>query len=175
MQKKFVWLFCFLVCVVVFHWLITVERETHLTEVISDEDLAIPSIFTEPLPAMDDWSFKESESFFVEYRLQRDRVRGQEIEILKDFIDNPNTSPEGKKKAESQLLLLVDIMEKELLTENLVKAQGHKDAIFFYRDSKAHLVLKSRDISEKQFAQLVEIVSVIAGINMEDVVIIEKP
>ncbi len=66
-------------------------------------------------------------------------------------------------------------MEKELLTENLVKAQGHKDAIFFYRESKAHLVLKSRDISEKQFAQLVEIVSVVAGINMEDVVIIEKP
>ena len=151
MKKKFVWLFCFLFSITVAYWLITVEKETQLTEIISEEELSIPGIFTESLPVVDDWSFKESETFFVEYCLQRDRVRGQEMEILKDFIDNPNTSLEGKKQAETQMLLLVEIMEKELLEENLVKAQGYKDAIFFYRDTKAHLVLKGRDISEKQF------------------------
>ncbi len=175
MQKKAIWLSCLFIVVVVLYWLIIVEKEFEKTEIISDKDLSIPSLFTEITPTIDDWDFEEIDAFFVEYRLQRDRVRGQEMEVLKEFIDNPNTSPDGKKRAEEQLLTLIETMEKELLVENLVKAQGFSDAIFFYKDDNAHLVLKAQDINESQFVRLTELVAGIAKINKENVVIIENP
>ena len=68
---------------------------------------------------------ENSRDFFVEYRLQRDRVRASEIEMLERMIENPNISPEGKKKAEAQLLALTAAMEEELLVENMLKAEGY--------------------------------------------------
>ena len=175
MHRKYVWLTCLLVLVGVLYWLVTVEKEVTQREVTPDSDQVIPSVFSEYEPTLENWQFEEIDAFFVEYRLQRDRVRGQEMEILNDFINNPNTTADGKVRAEEQLLKLVDIMEKELLVENLVKAQGYSDAIFFYKETQAHLVLKAGDLTESQFAQLSEMVSVVAGVNMENIVIIENP
>lgn len=174
MQRKYVWLACLLVLMGVLYWLVTVEKQVLNTEIIPDKGLTIPSVFSEYTPTLDNWQFEEIDAFFVEYRLQRDRVRGQEMEILTEFINNPNTTAAGKEKAEMQLLDLVAIMEKELLVENLVKAQGYSDAIFFYNEEKAHLVLKAEDLTESQFARLSEMISVVAGVNMENVVIIEN-
>ncbi len=174
MQRKYVWLACLLVLFAVLYWLVTVEKEFLKTDIIPDQDVSVPSVFSDYVPTLEDWHFEEIDAFFVEYRLQRDRVRGQEMEVLTEFINNPNTSAEGKATAEKQLLELVATMEKELLVENLVKAQGYSDAIFFYNKEKAHLVLKAADLTESQFVRLSEIVSVLAGINMENVVIIEN-
>ncbi len=175
MQRKYVWLACLLVLVAVLYWLVTVEREVSRRDVTPDQDQSIPSVFSDFVPALEDWQFKEIDAFFVEYRLQRDRVRGQELEILNDFINNPNTTEAGKARAEEQLLRLVDIMEKELLVENLVKAQGYSDAIFFYKEDRAYLVLKAEGLTESQFAQISEMVTVVTGVHMENVVIIENP
>ncbi len=175
MHRKYVWLACLLVLAGVLYWLVTVDKEVMHREVTPGIDQSIPSVFSNYEPTLEDWQFEEMDAFFVEYRLQRDRVRGQEMEILNDFINNPNTTEDGKVRAEEQLLKLVDIMEKELMVENLVKAQGYSDAIFFYKEAKVHLVLKAGDLTESQFAQLTEMVSVVAGVQLEDIVIIENP
>ncbi len=175
MQRKYVWMACLLILAGLLYWLVTVEKEIARQEIFRDEDPDIPSVFSDFAPIMDDWQLDEADAFFVEYRLQRDRVRSQELETLMDFINNPNVTAESKVRAEDQLLQLVDMMEKELLVENLVKAQGFQEAIFFLRENKAHLVLKAEGITEGQFAQLTEIVSVVAGIGVGDVVIVENP
>lgn len=174
MQRKYVWMACLLVLAGLLYWLVTFEKEVRYREILPDQDSEVPSVFSDFTPILDDWQLEESDAFFVEYRLQRDRVRSQEMETLIDFINNPNVTPESKFRAEEQLLKLVDMMEKELLVENLVKAQGFKDAIFFLRENKAHLVVRAEGLTEGQFAQLSDMVSLVAGIGMEDVVIIEN-
>jgi len=174
-QRKYVWLACLLVLAGLLYWLVTVEKQISSWEILSDDKEEFPSVFSDFTPILDDWQLEDADAFYVEYRLQRDRVRSQEMETLMDFINNPNISAEGKLRAESQLLELVDIMEKELLVENLVKAQGIKDAIFFLRERKAHLVVKVENLSQGQFAQLAEMVSLVGGVPMENVVIIENP
>ena len=173
MHRKYIWLACLLVLMGLLYWLVTVDKQVREGEVLRDRE--VPGVFSDLTPVLDDWQLEEADAFFVEYRLQRDRVRGQEMETLVDFINNPNVTAEGKAQAEGQLLRLVDMMEKELLVENLVKAQGFKDAIFFYQEEKAHLVIRAEGLSQSQFAQLTEMVSVVTGLGMDKVVIIENP
>ncbi|HHX78053.1 MAG TPA: SpoIIIAH-like family protein [Firmicutes bacterium] len=174
MQKKHFGLACLIIITVLMYWFITVEKESRRSEVIPDENITEPGIVNDPVAALENWQL-DDDAFFVEYRLQRDRVRGQELELLTDFIDNPNTSPDGKQKAEEQLLQLVNTMEKELLVENLVKAQGYQDAVYFQRDNKANLVVKARNLTPVQFAQLTELVANLTRVNINDVIIVENP
>jgi stage III sporulation protein AH len=173
-QRKYVWMACLLVLAGLLYWLVAVEKQISSWDIVPDENPKIPSVFSDFTPILDDWQLEEADAFYVEYRLQRDRVRSQEMETLIDLINNPNVTADGKARAEDQLLRLVDMMEKELLVENLVKAQGFRDAIFFLRGNKAHLVIKAKNLNQAQFAQLSEMVSIVAGIGMEDVVIIEN-
>ncbi|HZK25855.1 MAG TPA: SpoIIIAH-like family protein [Oscillospiraceae bacterium] len=113
------------------------------------------------------------EAYFVEYRLQRDRIRASEVEMFNTMIENPNVSAEAKKEAEAQLLSLIERMEKELMVENMLKAQGFKDAVFFIKDGKAHAVVKAAKLDQTQFMQIAEVVNSVTGLSMDDISVVE--
>lgn len=121
-----------------------------------------------------DWGLDQGKAFFVEYRLQRDRVRAQEMEMLEDLLNNPNASAASKEEAEKMILELVKIMEHELLIENMVKALGFEDAVFFYRNQAATVMVKQREISDREFIKISEIVAGVTGVNREDVKVISR-
>ncbi|NLM52542.1 MAG: SpoIIIAH-like family protein [Firmicutes bacterium] len=121
----------------------------------------------------ENWDLETSETFFVEYRMQRERVRASEIEMLNQMIENPEISAEGKKKAEEQLLAMVELMEKELMIENMLKAQGYKDAVFFMKDGQVNVVVAAVALGEEEFMQIAEAVSTAAGVNLENISVIE--
>ncbi len=112
---------------------------------------------------------ENSDVFFAEYRMQRERVRGREIELLKDLISNKEAGSEAKEEAERALLDIVDIMEKELLIENMLKAQGFDDALFFYRADNATAMLKSGSLDDRELLQVAEVVAGITGVDRETV------
>jgi stage III sporulation protein AH len=151
-------------------WLVQVDKEVSRIEILTDDPYT-PSIVTDEEP--ESWDLDQFKAFFVEYRLQRDRVRANEVEMLNQMIDNPSISAEGKKEAEQQLLNLIGMMEKELLVENMLKAQGYKDAVFFYRNAMANVVVQSDKLSEREFMQIAEMVSGATGVKMEEVTVVE--
>jgi stage III sporulation protein AH len=121
-----------------------------------------------------EWEIDRGGAFFVEYRLQRDRIRSQEVEMLEDLLNNPNTSDGSKQEAEEMIIELVQLMEQELLIENMIKAQGFEDAIFFYRNQVATVMVKQQEISEREFIQITDAVAGVAGINREDIQVIAR-
>ena len=110
-------------------------------------------------------------TFFAEYRIKRDRVRSQEVEMLKDLINNPETSQEAKEKGEQKLLDLVDRMETELMIENMIKGEGFEDAVSFYKEGICNLVVKTDQLTEAQFMQVVEATSRVTGENIENIMV----
>jgi stage III sporulation protein AH len=152
-------------------WLLQVDKEVSRFEFTPDESKVLPSIGPEQAP--DSWDLNQFRAFFIEYRLQRDRVRSNEMEILNQMMANPNISADGKREAEKQMLALVETMEKELLVENLLKAQGYKDAIFFYHHGMANVVVQSEKLSDREFLQIAEMVSSVTGVKMEEVTVVE--
>ena len=71
--------------------------------------------------------------FFIDYKLERDRLRSQEADYLRELINNPNASIESKEKAQQDLIALSQKVEKEMVVENLIKAKGFEDAVIFLR------------------------------------------
>jgi stage III sporulation protein AH len=172
MPRKTITLTVVLLLAVCVWWLMQVDREVSRFEFTPDDSQILP-IITNPEQAPDSWDINNFRAFFIEYRLQRDRVRSNELEILNNMLDNPNISAEGKRKAEEQMLNLVETMEKELLVENLLKAQGYRDAIFFWHHGMANVVVQSEKLSEREFLQIVEMVSSVTGVKMDEVTVVE--
>lgn len=172
-RRKMFTLAVLLIGVVAVWWLVQVEREVSRIEILTEDELSIPSIIPETDNTPESWDMDQFKAFFIEYRLQRDRVRASEVEMLNQMIDNPNMSAKGKNQAEEQLLNLVAMMEKELLVENMLKAQGYKDAIFFYQEGLVNVVVQADQLTEQEFLQIAEAVSTVTGVKMEEVTVVE--
>ena len=174
--KKALWLVLILLLCGATYWVIA-GLETEIQqghEILPDDELQSIDAMHEITPE-GNWGVDESGAFFVEYRLQRDRVRAQEIEMLEDVLENENSSPEAKAEAEAMLLSIVDLMEQELMIENVLKAQGFADAVFFFKNRVASVMVKQAELSEREFVQVTEIVAGIVGIDREDVQVIARP
>ncbi|SES62909.1 SpoIIIAH-like family protein [Anaerobranca gottschalkii] len=122
----------------------------------------------------DNWSLERGEEFFVEYRLERERIRSREIDILQALINNPNSTPESKREAEQKLMQIQRIMEQELAVENSLVAMGYKHAILFYQNGNANIVVNAEALTREEKARIAEIVSKIIGVERYQVFITEK-
>ncbi|MDW7651453.1 MAG: SpoIIIAH-like family protein [Bacillota bacterium] len=170
-SKRMITLVVLLVTVVAVYWLVEVNRE--MIDIVSPDDPYVPSIVNDPEPDPENWDIDQFKAFFVEYRLQRDRVRATEKEMLNEMINNENVSPEAKREAEEQILDLVELMEDELMVENMLKAHGYKDAVFFFKDGMVNVVVQSEALGEQEFMQIAEMVSSVTGVTMDRITVVE--
>ncbi|MDD2443042.1 MAG: SpoIIIAH-like family protein [Desulfotomaculaceae bacterium] len=115
---------------------------------------------------------KEDSDFFVEYRLERDRARGQRVEWLKEVIDNNNSAGETRQKAQEGLMDLSRGMEKEVELENLLRAKGYNDAAVSVGDRAVNVIVASSSLSEGEIAQINGLVSRGTGMDTQNIVII---
>lgn len=174
MGRKKIWYLSILLVVLVTYFFVTgLEKEMSRIEIVPDADLL------QPMPAADltddpsQWKFDDAHAFFVEYRLERDRVRGQELEMLNEIVNNPQIGEEQRLQAEKQILNLVDLMEKELIVENIIKAQGYSDALLFSGKGITTVMIYAENLSENDFLRISDTVSAITGVSREDVQVIQ--
>ena len=109
----------------------------------------------------------------MEYRLERDRVRGQETELLNEMINNPRVGSEARQEAEEQLLQLVDLMEKELIVENMLKAQGYTDALLFSNRGGITIMIEAEKMSAGDYLRIAEMVAAKLEVAREEVHVIQ--
>lgn len=112
--------------------------------------------------------------FFIEYKLERDRLRGQEADYLRELINNPNASTESKEKAQQELIALSQKVEKEMLVENLIRAKGFEDAVIFFSDDHINVVVKTDGLMQKDIAQITDVVTKTTGVSVDKITIIER-
>ena len=157
-------------------WVMNVDHKVEEVEIVDDatQDTQETADIMSP-EGPDEWDFDldGDKDFFVEYRLQRDRVRSKEIERLNQFMDNPNTSEKAIEEAEEKLLEIITIMEKEMIIENLVRANGFEDALFFYREDSANIIIKNKELTEAEVSQIAEIIYDNTGTPMSNIKVIE--
>nr|WP_204618312.1 SpoIIIAH-like family protein [Desulforadius tongensis] len=118
---------------------------------------------------------KKNDGFFIEYRLERERTRGQQVEWLREIINNPNAEADTRKKAQEKLYAITQNIGKEMEMENLIRAKGFKDAVVLLQDKGATVVVQSESLTTEQAAKIAELVSRNTGIPMNGIVIIPKP
>lgn len=112
--------------------------------------------------------------YFIDVKLGRENQRTVDKQTLTELINNTNTSKEAKKKAEDQLLNLVNISEKEMIIEALIKAKGFDDAVVFLSQDSANVTVKSKEVKTELVNQIKNIVCKESGLPATKVMIQPK-
>lgn len=116
----------------------------------------------------------DSKGYYAAYRLEREKVRANQIELLNGIVNNANSTAEEKKNAQNKIMTITDNMGQELQIEQLLQAKGFNEAAVFIQDEKICIVLEDNMLSTDAAAQVVDIVKSITGKGMESVVIVPK-
>lgn len=112
--------------------------------------------------------------FFVDYRLERDRTRSQQIELLREMVNNANSSEEIRKEAQKRLLSITSSLEKEMEIENIIRAKDYKDAVVFIQGNTVTIIIQAKDLTQEDIQKVSSLVVKSTGTKLEDVIIISK-
>ncbi|MBS3970241.1 MAG: SpoIIIAH-like family protein [Clostridia bacterium] len=110
--------------------------------------------------------------FFVEYRLDRDKIRGKQLELLKKIVEDPNSVAETRQEAQQKIIQITNYLEQELQFENLIKAKGFKDAVIFIQPQSVTAVVNQKEFTKDEIAQITDLVITVTGQSIENIYIV---
>ncbi|MFW5981095.1 MAG: SpoIIIAH-like family protein [bacterium] len=117
---------------------------------------------------------ESNQDFFVEYRLEREKARSEQLAIYREMINNPNSDQASKKEAQSKMLSLTEKMEKEMEIESLIRARGYQDALAYIHDQAVDVIVHTSGLEKEDVARIGDIIVKVSGFRSENVTIIEK-
>lgn len=113
-----------------------------------------------------------SANFYTNYRSEREATRTQEIQFYDSIIASATSSDEAKQEAETNKNALISQMEKELVTEGIIRGKGFEDAIVTTSSSNTNVFVKTAELSSNEVAQITSVVTEQLGIEIDKIVII---
>ncbi|WP_418792356.1 SpoIIIAH-like family protein [Phosphitispora sp. TUW77] len=140
---------------------------------IITEDAASGDIISENT-AVEDKGGEYNGAFFVEYRLERDRTRSQQIDLLREIVNNGNSSTEIRNEAQMRLLSISQAIDTEMKLENLIIAESFKDAVVFVEEKSVTIIVQSPVLTEPDKEKLTAISARVTGINAENIAVFTK-
>lgn len=115
-----------------------------------------------------------SKNYFVEQRLNRDKLRAALIDRLNAIIENENTTEEVRTEAQKKIMNIGDIIEKELTIEGLIKAKGFDEALVFINDERAKIVVSKDELTEQDVVKILDIVMGETNLDASNIEIMKK-
>lgn len=118
----------------------------------------------------------DKNSFFAEYRIERERLRGEQIEILREIIKNDTAEGKTKEAASMRLLQMMERAERELQAEIMVKSKGAEDCAVIM-DKESAIVIIGGEYSEQLCQEEIrKVVNVSTDYNEKDInIILHQP
>jgi stage III sporulation protein AH len=102
-------------------------------------------------------------SFFSEYRLERDRVRGRQVEILREISASQTADQKARNSAALKLVAVSDRAEKEMQAETLIKAKGYQDCVVMLEDDTATVIVEQKQLRPEQEIEIAKAVCAVTG------------
>ncbi len=84
---------------------------------------------------------RQSNDFFSTYRLDRERVRGQQLEILKLILENKDSDDKAREMALARMVKIAEEMDREMGLEGLVKSEGLKECVALLQGDNITLII----------------------------------
>lgn len=112
--------------------------------------------------------------FFVEYRLERDRTRSQQIDLYREIVNNQNSTEDTRKEAQRRLLAITQAIDTEMKLENLIKAENFKDAVVFVQDKSVTVIVETPVLTALDKNRLTELAVRVTGFTRDNVVVNSK-
>lgn len=111
-------------------------------------------------------------NFYTTYRNEREATRTQEIQFYDSIIASASASDEAKEEAEQNKIALIAQMEKELVTEGIIRGKGFNDAIVTSSANNVNVFVKSAELTSIEVAQITSIVTEQLNVEIDKIIII---
>lgn len=115
---------------------------------------------------------QKEDSFFSGFRMERERVRGKQIEVLNEVISSQENEPQAQVVAASRLVKITEDMDIEMKAEQILKSKGYPDCVVFMQKGAVTAVIKSAPLVAEEKAELKEMLGRLAECKLEAVSII---
>ena len=113
-----------------------------------------------------------SANFYSNYRTDRENTRLQEIQHYNEIIASATASDESKADAEEKKLALITQMEKELVTEGIIRGKGFEDVVITTSSSNINVFIKASELTETEVAQITSVVTTQMNVEIDKIIII---
>lgn len=110
---------------------------------------------------------------FSDYKLERERMRSRQVEVLQNFVYDTHTDGERKEKFQNELQELIEKMSRETEIENLLKAKGYVDGLAIL-DRDSITVVVPVTLTREEAARIGELVHRMTGIRLERITIVDE-
>jgi len=118
---------------------------------------------------------KEANDYFAQTKLEREISRSKETDKLGSIAAEESASAEIREKAYEKMMALIDIADKEMKIEALIKKEGFEDVIaFFADDGSIDIIVKAPSLSQAQVSQITDIVTRHAGVELDKITVKQK-
>ncbi|TCO79189.1 SpoIIIAH-like family protein [Marinisporobacter balticus] len=152
--------------------------DTQVVEVIDSSDSQIEDIITETSKTINqsitnNQSIKRT-NYFIESRMNMNAEREKMIVLLNEIINNDRTDESNRKAANDEKMELIDIMNKEKIIENLIKAKGFEETIVFITDHSVNVILEIEKLTDADVAKVLDIVMRETKFSTDNIKILNK-
>ena len=113
-----------------------------------------------------------SANFYTTYRTEREATRTQEIQFYDSIIASATSSESAKAEAEQNKVALIAQMERELVTEGIIRGKGFEDAVITTSNSNVNVFVKSAELTSSEVAQITTVVTEQLGVEIDKIIII---
>ena len=100
----------------------------------------------------------QEDSYFAQSRLDRDKMYSQMLESYQKIINNSQISDTQKEISQNEIKKINDTKNAIMISENLLKNKGFEDLIIFVNGDSISVVIKAKELTQEQIAQVQNII-----------------
>ncbi|TYQ13369.1 UNVERIFIED_CONTAM: stage III sporulation protein AH [Acetivibrio alkalicellulosi] len=113
---------------------------------------------------------KEANDFFAQAKINREITRSRDKDALKEIEVDETASEDLRSSASELMMKIMSNSDKEMRIETLIKERGFSDAVvLFASDGSVDVIVKTPSLSAVQVAQISDIVSRHAEIEIRNI------
>lgn len=124
-----------------------VENTPENTETVAENTVSETSV-----PAVSD------NQYFAESKLEREKMYSQMLESYQKIINNSQISDTQKEISQNEIKKINDTKNAIMISENLLKNKGFEDLIIFVNGDSISIVIKAKELTQEQIAQVQNII-----------------
>ena len=100
----------------------------------------------------------EDNTYFTESRLEREKMYSQMLESYQKLLESSQISDTQKEIYQNEITKINETKNAIMIAENLIKNKGFEDIIIFINGNSVNIVVKAKELSTEQIAQIQNIV-----------------
>lgn len=100
-----------------------------------------------------------SNEYFTESRLEREKMYSQMLESYQKILENSQISETQKEISQNEIKNINNTKNAIMIAENLIKNKGFEDVVIFVNGESISAIVKGKEITPEQIAQIQNIIS----------------